>query len=62
MFASSSDLEGNYLSLEETSLKDLKKQLNNIFRQIEDSKEQFDTTKDNLTKHRIVTQTEKMMN
>ena len=62
MFTSSSDLEGNYLSLEETSLKDLKKQLNNIFRQIEDSKEQFDTTKDNLTKHRIVTQTEKMMN
>ena len=62
MFASSSDLEGNYLSLEETSLKDLKKQLNDIFRQIEDSKEQFDTTKDNLTKHRIVTQTEKMMN
>ena len=43
------DLEsGQELGLEESALKELKKQLKETFTKINDAKEQFDTSKENL--------------
>ena len=59
----SDDLEGGgYISLEEQSLKDLKKLCKETFKKIGQDKETFDTTKDNIQKYRLVTNAEKLMN
>ena len=49
------------MDLEAGEMKMLKKQLKQTFLQIGEAKETFDTTTDNLQKHRIATKTEKMI-
>ena len=62
MLSLGGDLEqGQYLSLEETALKTLKKHLKEVFAKISEDKDTFDESRDSLQKHRILQSTEKLM-
>ena len=57
------DLDGGqYTSLEEIEIQNLKKQLKETFTKIALDKETFDTLKENMKKYRIVQSSEKLMN
>ncbi len=42
-----------HLSMEESALKHIKKELKQIFADMEEDKQSFDTIKDNLQRHRL---------
>ena len=48
-----------HLSMEESALKHIKKELKQIFADMEEDKQSFDTIKDNLQRHRLAQTAEK---